>query len=261
MKSLNHLPRILSFILLLTWNLQASGTADRSLADSLFSLGNSAYEAKDYASAIQWYDSAAHTGWTSSSLEFNLGNACYKENRIAPALLHYERAARLSPNDEDIRFNLRIAQLKTTDKIDAMPEIFYRRWARKWTSFFSDSLLSALLIASSLLLFTMLTLYFFAQESKLRRIGITSAGIVAAILVTLWITADLKSGFESESSEAIVMEASSYVKSSPDEKGNDLFILHEGTKVEVLDELNDWKKIRIANGTVGWIKSGDIEMV
>jgi SH3-like domain-containing protein len=57
------------------------------------------------------------------------------------------------------------------------------------------------------------------------------------------------------------MEASSYVKSSPDEKGNDLFILHEGTKVEVLDELNDWKKIRIANGTVGWIKSGDIEMV
>ncbi|MFM2207668.1 MAG: hypothetical protein RL213_1643 [Bacteroidota bacterium] len=261
MKKHKYLPLILLTVVSVSWGLPKSSAAERSLADSLFNLGNSAYEAKDYSSAIQWYDSAAHTGWTSSSLEFNLGNAYYKENRIAPALLHYERAARLSPNDEDIRFNLRIAQLKTTDKIDAMPEIFYRRWARKWTLLFSDTLLSALLIASSLLLFTALTLYFFAQESKARRIFITSAGIVAGVIVTLWITADLKSDFESGSSEAIVMEASSYVKSSPDEKGNDLFILHEGTKVEVLDELNDWKKIRIANGTVGWIKSGDIEMV
>ena len=60
---------------------------------------------------------------------------------------------------------------------------------------------------------------------------------------------------------AIVTSASAYVKSSPDEKGNDLFIIHEGTKVEILDDYLAWKKIRIPNGSIGWLKNNEIEQI
>lgn len=239
-----------------------SVTASHSVeADSFFVRGNRAYEAKDFTAAIQWYDSALSTGMSASEVEFNLANAYYKEKRIAPSILHYERACLLSPADEDIAFNLKIAQLKTVDKIDAMPEVFYIRWGRTLTQSLPDGLLCFLLILCSFLFFTAITFYLFSSSVKKRKTGLGTALLLIPIVCFLWLVADYKTELEAGTSAAIVMDASSYVKSSPDEKGNDLFILHEGTKVEVLDELNDWKKIRIANGTVGWITSSAIEVI
>ncbi|MFM2136801.1 MAG: hypothetical protein RL021_2201 [Bacteroidota bacterium] len=261
---MNRRKRLLNVFLpvaLLISTVFSSKATRNAVADSFFLKGNSAYEAKDYTSAIQWYDSALSTGMSAPELEFNLANAYYKDKRIAPSILHYERAYRLSPSDEDIAFNMKIVQLKTADKIDAMPEVFYVRWGRTLTQSLSDSLLCLLLVLCSFLFFAALTFYLFSSNLKTRKSGLGLALLLIPVSIFLWLVADYKTDLEAGTSSAIIMDASSYVKSSPDEKGNDLFILHEGTKVEVLDELNDWKKIRIANGTVGWINAASIEVI
>ncbi len=246
-------------ILLSSYNI-AFG-ANQPDAVQLFNQGNIAYQKKDYGKAIEHYNSALTNGGTSASLEFNLGNAYYKDGQIAKAILHYERAQRLSPADEDIAFNLRIAALKTVDKIDVMPEIFYKRWANAAISLFSERTWSILLIISVWLVFAALLIYFLAKTITLKKLafGISLFG-VACTLIFYFLATSRKSN-EYENRFAVIMAASAYVKSSPDEKGNDLLILHEGTKVNVLDELGDWKKIRIANGTIGWINISAIETI
>jgi SH3-like domain-containing protein len=40
-----------------------------------------------------------------------------------------------------------------------------------------------------------------------------------------------------------------------------IFTLHEGTKVLVLDSVDNWKKIRIADGKIGWISTEEIKII
>ena len=42
---------------------------------------------------------------------------------------------------------------------------------------------------------------------------------------------------------------------------DEIFTLHEGTKVLVLDSVDNWKKIRIADGKIGWIISDEIQLL
>ena len=61
---------------------------------------------------------------------------------------------------------------------------------------------------------------------------------------------------------AIVMSSSLTVKSTPSTSGTDLFVLHEGTKVEITDDtMKDWKEIRLADGKVGWVPVKTIERI
>ncbi len=234
--------------------------AEGTTSLELFQKGNAAYQSKDYQKAIGYYESASKEG-SSSSLEFNLGNAYFKEKQFAKSILHYERAQRLAPNDEDIQFNLRVASVKTVDKIDVMPQIFYERWWITFTQRMNERSWSLLFIGSIWLIFIACFVYFFATTIRTRKIALGFSFVSLLVAVLLYFTASFRKHIEYDSDAAIVMTTSVYVKSSPDEKGNDLLILHEGTKVELLDELGEWKKIKIANGTVGWINSATIEKI
>ena len=182
-------------------------------------------------------------------------------SRTAQAILHYERAARLDPSDDDINFNLRIARLKTVDKIDVLPDIFYVRWGKEISGMFTSSMWSTLSIVSFWLMAASTVVYLFSRRLSLRKTGAYGGLVFLLLGITFLLLASGKADSELDRTGAIVMASSSYVKSSPDEKGNDLFILHEGTAVEILDELNGWKKIKIANGTVGWIIADAIEVI
>lgn len=253
--------KLLKSALTVVFLLLGMHTALAQAPESELTAGNKSYQAKDFDQAIKHYETALESGWTSAVLEFNLGNAYFKKNQIAPAILHYERAARLNPADEEIDFNLRIAQLKSVDKIDVLPEIFYIRWWRSFIALADGCLWSSLTVGCAWLIVIGLLLFFFRSGNGIRKAGLYIAAFAFVTGIISFLCASAKTSLETDRNTAIVMAPSSYVKSSPDEKGNDLFILHEGTKVELLDELNDWKKIRIANGTIGWINGTTIEVI
>jgi tetratricopeptide (TPR) repeat protein len=244
-----------ALLFLCAFSLHAKGPQDD------FVKANEYYKKADYENAVKTYEQILKEGHTSAEIYFNLGNSYYKMGNTAKSILNYERALKLNPDDEDVNFNLRIAQLKVADKIEPLPEIFYMRWLKSLTASLPLSTWSILFLACFWLLFISAAFYLFSFSSAAKRTAFVFILIFMLLSVSSFLIARQSHHTERSSIDAIISSASVYVKSSPDEKGNDLFILHEGTKVNVLDELGEWKKIRIANGTVGWLKANDIAQI
>jgi tetratricopeptide (TPR) repeat protein len=227
----------------------------------IYHQANIAYQQKEYVKAIELYENILSQGNTSPELYYNLANAYYKNNDVPHSILNFERALKMDPKDEDAQFNLKIASLKVIDKIDPVPQIFYKRWLDSMTRLFSPDDWSKILIA--LLWCSLLSslIYLFGATVSSRKMGfIISVSLLVLFSVSFVLATKSHVGTYSDKS-AIVMSASVYVKSSPDPKGNDLFIIHEGTKVELLDEIKEWKKIKLLNGSVGWLMTSEIEII
>jgi hypothetical protein len=145
--------------------------------------------------------------------------------------------------------------------MDAVPEIFYKRWLKAIAFLFATDAWSTILIASAWLLFLFFALYVVAPSAAMKKFGFVSGLVFILVTACIFVFTEKSYSMNYIDEQAIVTSASAYVKSSPDEKGSDQFIIHEGTKVDVLDELGDWKKIRIANGSIGWLKQNEIEVI
>ena len=259
MKKSGLLSLLVVCMLLIMQTISFAGTVED--AKAAYESGNKAYQQKDFKAATTAYEKALGLGLTSPEIEFNLGNACYKSGQNAAAILHYERALKLKPSDEEIQYNIRIASLKNTDRIYAIPVIFYKRWFNAVLSWFNERSWSYLFLLLAYIFFFLTVIYLTGRSLRIRRLSFTAGiPVFLFVLLTAWVASEKKS-LEYESSEAIIMNTSVYVKSSPDEKGNDLFILHDGTKVNVLDELGPWKKIKIANGNTGWLPVSSITII
>ena len=183
---------------------------------------------------------------------YNLGDAYYKTNQVGLAILNFEKAQKLAPADEDIRFNLKMANLKTTDRINAVPQLaivtgwerFVQHYDAKGWSYFSIGSVWLALICFSLYLFV----------DRLRRAGFYSGAALLILSGFFFYLSHPQSRAEFDSDQAILTAANAYVKSAPDASGTDLFILHEGTKLNVLDQVGEWAKVRLADGKVGWVE-------
>ncbi len=246
------------FVALLSMNYSSHASPNHL---DIYHQANIAYQEKNYEKAIELYNDLLKEGQFASELYFNLGNAYYKSGNIPRSILNYERALKMDPKDEEAQFNLKIATLKIVDKVDPVPQIFYKRWFDSLTNLLSSNDWSKLFIV--LLWFSLIAslMYLFGYSVSLRKTGfVLSLAFLSLSLFSYLIASKSYSKTHLEES-AIVMSPSVYVKSSPDLKGNDLFIIHEGIKVELLDELNDWKKIKLINGNVGWIMNKDIELI
>ncbi len=227
----------------------------------LFGKANQAYAAEKYTDAISMYEELIKSGFIAKEVYFNLGNSYFKEKNISKAVLNYERARVLDPGDEDVNFNLRLAYNNTVDKIEPVPMLFYQRWWESFLKIFSPGTWNIIAILSVWLTLFMAIAYLFAKTPNARR---------NTFLITfslLFITSAFYFiGYSSEKAtygnkEAIVITSSSYIRSSPDEKSTKLFMLHEGTKVSIVDEQDDWKRIKIANGNVGWVQGSSLEKI
>jgi tetratricopeptide (TPR) repeat protein len=243
--------KALCMALLFPLLLQADHAKDLATARSQYDKGN-------YTGAVQSYERIVQGGHESADLYYNLGNAHYKSGNIPAAILHYERALMLRPSDEDAAFNLKLSNLKVVDKIEAMPPSMIDSVVAAMTGLMGLQGWAVMAVVANVLAFVMLGLFVTATSSGMKK-AFFFAG-VGGIMVAAsgWLSASSLYSERTETPSAIVFAPSAYIKSSPDEKGTDLFILHEGTKVKVLDGLADWKKIRIANGNVGWIREKDV---
>ncbi len=228
---------------------------------ALFASGNSDYNKGHYKEALIKYQQLLSDGYQSAALYFNMGNASYKNDDIPAALLYYGKAHKLSPGDEDINFNIRFVNLKTTDKIDESPEFFLARW---WKGFVLAFSINALAILSILFVFLgsgVLVLYFFTGSVTVKKVSFFGAIALFVIGVFTFVIAGLQESYFNGHKEAIIFSNSVNVKSGPVEKTATLFVIHDGTKVNVLDDSNGWIKIKLANGNEGWIKAADVKEI
>lgn len=233
---------------------KSNGVITKAAADS-------AYVRGDYQQAIMLYDSLMTEG-VSPELYYNLGNAYYRMDDITHAILNYERALQLAPGDADIRFNLQMARSKTIDKIVPESEMFFVTWYHSFVNITSvDGWAIVALMMLSLAIMLVL-LYLFAGTVWMRKVGFFGAFIALMLFMVSNLFAWQQKQEHFNSKGAIIMESAVPIKSTPAMNGTDLFILHEGTKVTIVDNsMREWKEIRVADGKQGWLEAKQIETI
>jgi len=233
-----------------------AGNASDSLKQA-----NDLYAKKQYEKALPIYLALSKSGYTTSTLFYNTGCAYFKTNDFVRAILFFERAQLLDPNNDDIKFNLDVARTRQVDKLDIIPDFFLNNWI-KYTAGITLSnawsIWAIILFVSALIL---LYLFFFATSVSLKRTFFSIAiSLIIFSFVSLWFSAIQKDRITNRTA-AIVLNPSVTAKSSPDDAGTDLFLIHEGLKVTVIEKVAGWVKIKLSNGSVGWLKLGDIEVI
>ena len=220
------------------------------------------YSKERYAEAAQAYETILANQGVAAEIYYNLGNCYYKLDNIPLAVLNYERALVLSPGDGDIRSNLAFARGKTIDKVTPPSEMFFITWWRDFTHLQSLSAWATTGIVCFVLALLCLLVYFLAFNIKLRKAGFY-LGIFFIFLACLVNAAAYSQYAETAShAAAIVMETSVSVKSSPSENSTDLFLIHEGSKVEILDSsMKNWYEVKFEEGKQGWIPAHVVEII
>lgn len=227
-------------------------------SERAFARANETYKNADYKRAAQMYEDLVKEGIEAEEVYFNLGNCYYKLGNIAAAILNYERAQRLDPTDEDIDFNLELAKSRITDKIDPAPQFFIVKWWRMFVALATPSSWSAVGVVFVWFFCIAAALFFIARVPSVKKTFFV-LGIVTLICATLMFTFAFQQQHKAVS--AIVFASSVVIKSEPQEASKDLFVLHEGTKVDVLGMDGEWCKVRIADGSVGWMRINTIRVI
>ena len=222
---------------------------------------DSAYARGNFQEAAKGYESLLKQG-ASADIYYNLGNAYYRTENITRAVLNYERALLLSPGDGDIRFNLQIARSKTIDKIVPESEMFFVTWYRSLVNIMSVDGWGRMALVSLALVIVLFLVYLFSARVWMQKVGFFGGGVLFVVFVLSNFFAWQQRQNLLYRQGAIVVAPSVSVKSTPAQNGTDLFILHEGTKVVITDgSMKDWREIRLADGTKGWLESKKIEMI
>lgn len=223
--------------------------------------GNRHYRMGNYDIACDFYGLALSSDNGNADLYYNLGNAYYRTDKIGLAILNYERALRLNPSMSDAKENLALANSKTQDRITELPRLFIVRWI-DWlcTAITPHAWRTVWLVLLAVVAAAAIALRW-GQDATLRKAGLTTGIVTAVLLLAATLLLLGSTSRYNSHSDAIVMEQSITVKGSPEQQSVDKMLLHEGTKVEVLEELSGWYKIRIADGTTGWCQSSTIERI
>ncbi len=223
--------------------------------------GNKAYIEGNYDKAIEEYTAILDGGEYSMKLYYNLANAYFKKGANGKAILYYNKALRIAPSQEDIRHNLALAEAQTKDRITAIPEFFLNRWLRTVRNSMSCMACSVLSLVAFGVLLAFALLFLLASRLRWRKLGFYGALCAFVLFVVMTSFAVSSRNDMLSHNEAIVMGSAISVKSSPDRSATDLFVLHEGTKVKVLSEVDEWVEVVIADGKKGWTESKNIEEI
>lgn len=229
---------------------------------AVFNQANDYYNNGQFQEAIYAYESILDKGVHSAELYFNLANAYYKTNQVAPSIYFYEKALQLAPNDADIKNNLLFAQNMTIDAIETIPEAGLSKLIKNVINLFNFDTWAVLSVVFCLLFVLMfLTYYFSHSTTKKRLLFLSSFSFLFVGLVTLTF-AFQKYNLVQKDRPAIVFAQESEVKTEPNLRSENAFELHEGTKVQVLENYDDnWAKIKLSDGKTGWISRDDFRLL
>jgi len=231
----------------------------------LESEAETAYRNGDFAESIKLYEAEIQQNklnrTESPTLYYNLGNAYFRDNQIAKAIVNYERALLLDPGDGDIRHNLRFAKTRIEDKIDSADSFFITQWTRGLQNLYSGNTWALIGIILFLLFIVTIGTYMISSRLTIRKLSFyASLTLLSLVLISNVFAFKQKNKIVNRST-GIVMSASVSIYTSPDVHSQELFRLHEGSKVRIKRTEGNWFEIEIANGSVGWLQKKNIETI
>lgn len=224
----------------------------------LYKNANQSYKANQFEKAIEDYEKIISQGYKNAEVYYNLGNCYYKTNAVSKSILNYERALKLSPDDEDIQHNIKLAYFKCSDKIQPVPQLAI---ITCWNNFVTSNNANGWGIYAMITLWISIVVFAISFFIGRRRIFNAVALLFLLISFTSLFLAIKQKSKEQNADAAILTAVSSYVKSAPDSNASDLFMIHEGSKLKILDQVGSWNKIRLEDGKVGWIEKGSFEKI
>ena len=229
--------------------------------EALFNRATDSYNNGDYQKAIDHYSEILDNGEHSAELYFNLGNAYYKLNQVAPSIYNYEKALLLSPNDKEIKNNLSYARNMTLDAIDIMPETGLSKFYNTITGIMTFDQWSYTAVIFMFVFVLLYIAFYYFKYATQKRIAFIGSIVSLFISVMAVVFAFVHYNDFKADQPAIVFDSEVQIKAEPNKRSEAIFVLHEGTKVNVLDELNEWKKIKIVDGKTGWVTSESIKLL
>ena len=239
-----------------------ASSAAENYPDSLWNAANEAYAQERWEDAVNDYTAIAEASMESAPLWCNLGSAWYKSGNLGKAILCYERALKLDPSYEDARYNLELLNAMKLDRLESVPELILATWMKNLGRTLDSDSWAVCFLVFLVLTLAMVLLFILGSSATSRRAGFFT-GVVCLLLAVASLSFSLWQKNEyMKADKAIIMKPVSSVKSSPSgDSAKDLFVLHEGTKVQVLDNVGGWSNIELSDGRQGWLPSSDIEII
>lgn len=229
--------------------------------EELFQKANGQYKLEQYESAIKTYSQIDSLGLTSSELYYNIGNCYYKLNKVAHSIYNYEKALLIDPLNSDARNNLIFARRLTIDNIEELPKSLLQKIDESFVKKLSYDGWAIVSVSLSILGCTMFLLFYFAFSSGRKRFFFVTSMLSFLFLIATSIFAYKEYSYTQSNVEAIIFAEQTEIKNAPTFNSEKVFTLHEGTKVKVLDTVDNWKKIKIADGKIGWIIGSELKIL
>lgn len=249
---------ILTLLVVFLFTLEA---VSQETSSEKFNQGVTYFTSGSYKEALQVWTDIYNTGYRSSALNYNIGNAYFKLNNIPAAILYYERAYLLNPSDEDINYNLQIARTFIVDRFQEIPELFFVRWYNVVSLLLSTNSWAKISIVSFILCLLLLSLYIYSSRYRHKVIGFWLAVFFFVLTLSSFAFTVRNKSLVYDSHKAIISIPLVSGKSSPDNSGTDLFVLHEGTRVSIEDEVGEWLEIMLSDGNKGWVPVNSLSII
>ena len=245
----------LLLIVVISANIFASGF------EQLFNEGNELYRNGKYNEAIVVYKKMLDSNFESANLFYNLGNCYYRLDKLGYAILFYEKGKKLSPGDDDISHNLLFARNNTIDKIETLPSIFIFEWWESLIAVFSVDGWTYLLLIFLFFLLISISVFLLTRNPLFNRYSLFSGLISFLLLIFTLAVLLVRLNTDASQQYGVVIESVVEVKTSPDKSSKNAFIIHEGLKSRIDDKLDNWYKIKLEDGKVGWIEESKIGLI
>lgn len=229
--------------------------------ENLFEEANTAYNQGNYSEAIANYGQILENGYESAALYYNLGNAHYRENNVAPSIYYYEKALQLDPNDEDIRNNLAFAREMLVDDIQETPATGFSALYSEFTAYLDYNSWAWVSVTFSVMFAIFFLIYYFSSGSWLKRIFFTLSMVAVIVAVASFVFAYQQKQYVEDSQFGIVFAEEAEVRNEPNLRSEEIFQLHEGTKVQVLETYQEWIRFELANGIQGWMDKNNVRLL
>ncbi len=229
--------------------------------EELFDEASALYNDANYTEALEKYKAILDSGEHSAELYFNMANAHYKLSHIAPSIYYYEKALLLRPQDKDIKNNIVFARNMTVDAIGSVPEVGISKLIKNVTNMMSFDAWAKTSVVFVMLFVVLFIAYYFTYSTSKKRIAFLTSNASLLLAIVSLVFSFHKFKLVSNDQPAIVFAQETKIKSEPNLRSTEAFVLHEGTKVQVLDTVSNWKKIKLSDGKTGWIANDDIKML
>lgn len=229
--------------------------------ETIFEQGKELYKNGKHQQAINSWMQILEKGEHSAEVYFNLGNAHYKLNHVGPSVYYYEKALKLSPNDSDIKNNLAFAENARIDSIEALPQTIFSKWYKGISDVFTFNGWAIIAVVFSIFFVAFFLLYYFAFSERRKRLLFVSSMFIGILLVASLTMAFFTYSDYSKKQPAIIFASEIEVKTGPTMGSSVAFVLHEGTKVQILAQDGNWFRITLSDGKDGWIPASDLKQL